>query len=178
MDDYKEFMDCDKKISLYLSKGDFTFGLAKKDISLLKTRAVKLSEEKERRRVELASTGAEIARLWTLLRVPSAERELFQSSFKMNLSMDTLSKGFDELNRLKEIRKTSLGKVISSIRSDILSLWEEAGIEDETERRKEFSLYFEPLQNIEDTAVIIYFKKYLLIFNLNRLRCMKVTFLL
>ena len=96
----------------------------------------------------------------------------------MNLSMDTLSKGFDELNRLKEIRKTSLGKVISSIRSDILSLWEEAGIEDETERRKEFSLYFEPLQNIEDTAVIIYFKKYLLIFNLNRLRCMKVTFLL
>lgn len=153
MEDYEDFADYDKKINQYLTKGDFTFNLSKKDIAILKSRLISFSEEKEKRRHELSSTGAEIARLWTLLRVPSAEREKFQSSFKMNLSMDTLSKGFDELNRLREIRKTSLGKVISSIRNDILTLWEEAGIENEEERRKEFPLYFEQLVNMEDSAV-------------------------
>ena len=34
-------------------------------------------------RFELSTTGAEIARLWTLLRIPTADREAFQASFKV-----------------------------------------------------------------------------------------------
>jgi hypothetical protein len=36
--------------------------------------------EKESRRAELATMGSEIARLWTMLRVPANEREQFQVS--------------------------------------------------------------------------------------------------
>jgi hypothetical protein len=34
-------------------------------------------------RFELSTTGAEIARLWTLLRIPTSDREAFQTSFKV-----------------------------------------------------------------------------------------------
>lgn len=71
----------------------------------------------------------------------------------MNLSMATLSRGMDELNRLKEIRKSSLDRVISSIRSDILALWEESGMEDEADRRREFEFYYAPVEDLDDSAV-------------------------
>lgn len=119
----------------------------------LKLRLQTLAEEKERRREELAGSGAEIARLWTLLRIPSAEREQFQSSFKMNLSLATLAKGKEELERLKLVRVQSLGRVTASIRADILALWEEAGVETEEQRRNEFNAYFTPLDQLDDTAV-------------------------
>jgi hypothetical protein len=50
--------------------------------------------------------------------------QAFQSSFKMNLSMATLSKGAEELARLQQIRATSLSRVINAIRKDIVALWE------------------------------------------------------
>ena len=42
-------------------------------------------------RFELSTTGAEIARLWTLLRIPTADREAFQASFKVRTSYLRLS---------------------------------------------------------------------------------------
>jgi hypothetical protein len=49
-----------------------------------------LLQEKKYRMDELANIGAEIARLWTLLRIPTSEREDFQTSFEMNLSSATI----------------------------------------------------------------------------------------
>ena len=109
-----------------------------------------LLEEKERRREMLASTGGEIARLWTLLRVPNDARDAFQSSFQMNLSMETLARGRDELDRLRDLRLASLGDVINNIRVDIAGLWADAGIEREELRMQEFPAYFGELDCVTE----------------------------
>ena len=153
MADSEEYLMLDKAIDKFHRSGDFTLGLYKADIARLTQRLRSFVEEKERRRIELGQIGSDIARLWTLLRIPSAERDLFSSSFKMNLSMETLSKGVDELARLREIRSQSLGKVIASIREDIAALWAEAGIESEEVRSAEFPLYFQDVSEMEDSAV-------------------------
>lgn len=153
MADSEDYLALDRAIDKFHRTGDFTLGLYKSDIARLTQRLRSFVEEKERRRIELGQIGSDIARLWTLLRIPSAERDLFSSSFKMNLSMETLSKGVDELARLREIRSQSLGKVITSIREDIAVLWTEAGIESEEVRMAEFPLYFQDVSEMEDSAV-------------------------
>ncbi len=153
MEDSQAYLTLDKQIVKYAKTGDFTLSISKKEVMSLTMRFKRLIEEKERRRAELEKTGAEIAKLWSLLRVPSVEREQFQNSFKKNLSMETLNKGTDELKRLREIRRRSLGRVVSSIRNDILTLWEEAGIDSEENRRREFPLYFNDLESLDDGAV-------------------------
>jgi hypothetical protein len=152
MDDSDIFYTMDREIFEFSNSGNFTFEVKLSDIARLTQRLKCFVDEKERRRLELGEIGAEIARLWTLLRVPSNEREEFQASFKMNLSMETLSKGVDELSRLKEIRTKSMGKVINSIREDIAALWSEAGVGGD-EQEKEFPLYFQDVENLEDKAV-------------------------
>jgi uncharacterized coiled-coil protein SlyX len=153
MSDSQQFITLDKQIARYGRHSEFTFAIHKKDLAQLTFRLKRFIEEKEKRRNELAKTGEEIARLWTLLRVPAVEREQFQNSFKKNLSMETLSKGLDELHRLRDIRKSSIENIIKCIRNDILTLWEEAGIESEDNRRREFPAYFDDINNLEDSAV-------------------------
>lgn len=158
-----EYLEIDKKIDKFHRNSigadlnnrnkEFTFSIHKKDIHALTLRLKSFVEEKDRRRQELGEIGTEIARLWTLLRIPSAEREQFQTSFKMNLSMETLSKGIDELNRLRELRAQSLGKVIATMREDIAILWQEAGIEGYDSQYEEFALYFTDADKLEDEAV-------------------------
>jgi nucleotidyltransferase/DNA polymerase involved in DNA repair len=97
-----------------------------------------MMSEKERRREELSRTGGEIARLWTLLKMPINEREQFQSSFQMNLSVSTLNIGNAELRRLKEIRTQSLGVIISSLRTEINNYWSEIGIINDEQKWKNF----------------------------------------
>jgi hypothetical protein len=156
MPDADQFPECDGKLLKYMQHGDSAFyGVNKKDIVTLSKRLKSFIEEKERRREELAKTGAEIARLWTLLRVPSVERDQFTTSFKMNLSMETLCRGADELQRLKEIRTKSIGRVVGSIRSDILTLWEEAGYDSDETRRREFPLYYTRTEELEDSSVCL-----------------------
>ena len=149
------YADCDAGLLAFAKSGmtTLTLGQHSKDFSALTQRCKALADEKERRREELASSGAEIARLWTLLRIPLHEREQFQSSFRMNLSLATLGKGREELERLQVVRVQSLGRVTASIRADILTLWEEAGVESEEQRRAEFEDYFTPLDELEDSAV-------------------------
>jgi hypothetical protein len=48
------------------------------DLEAITSRSKQLQTEKEKRRSELTSVGTEIARLWTLLRIPTADREIFQ----------------------------------------------------------------------------------------------------
>jgi Microtubule associated protein (MAP65/ASE1 family) len=87
------FLSYDENIMEYGKTGEFLFSVNTEEVKMLQDRLQELIAEKEQRRNELAITGAEIARLWTLLRVPSEERSAFSGSFKMNLSMGTLSKG-------------------------------------------------------------------------------------
>lgn len=153
MEDSELYLSLDKSVDTFFKTGEFCLGVQIHDISVLQARLQSLQEEKERRRVELGRIGADIARLWTLLRIPSVERDAFSSSFKMNLSMETLSKGVDELQRLQEERAHSLGKIVGCIREDIEALWVEMGIETEEARRAEFALFFEDVADMDDNAV-------------------------
>lgn len=123
------------------------------DYSRLVERAKSLSDEKERRRSELSSNGTEIARMWTQLRVPTTEREQFQSSFKMNLSMETINKGRSELARLKELRLSSLETVIKAIREEISGYWDELGVVSDAQRESEFPMYFSEISTLPDSSV-------------------------
>ena len=153
----EEYKDVDGAIETFAGneEGDFDYPLDMASFSRLQERCQYFVDEKEKRREELASTGAEIARLWTLLRIPSSEREEFQQSFKMNLSLETLARGRDELQRLKQVRAESLGRVIVSIRVDISALWDEAGVESDEQRTEEFAEYFTPIEELDDSAVSI-----------------------
>lgn len=151
-----KFSDCDDAIITYGKTSVLNMGIHANDLELLKLRNTYLLEEKTRRRNELASTGAEIARLWTILRIPTAEREQFQSSFKMNLSLETINKGKEEVQRLQDIRATSLSRVINSIRSDICLLWDEAGIESTEKRKDEFPDYFQSVDDLDDSSVDVH----------------------
>jgi NADH:ubiquinone oxidoreductase subunit C len=153
MTDSSQFVSLDKQIIKFVKTSDFTLTISKKDVTTLTLRLKRFLEEKEKRRYELETTGEEIAKLWSLLRIPSVEREQFQNSFKKNLSMETIQKGFDELKRLKEIRRRSLGRVVSSIRNDILTLWDEAGIDNEENRQREFPTYYHEIETLDDSAV-------------------------
>lgn len=134
------------------------------DLALLRARLASLDREKQQRKASLASTGVEIARLWTLLRVPVAEREEFQKSFKMNLSRETLDAGEKELARLQDLRRQNFKAVIASIRQDICGLWMEcdgiptpeegSGVEvDVSHHAEEFPAYFTPVEDLDDQAM-------------------------
>lgn len=112
-----------------------------------------LTKEVDSRKRELVQTGAEIARLWTLLRIPTAEREQFQTSFEANLSEKTLTAGRAELARLKDIRTTSLVRVIASIRKDIQQLWNELDIRDEAKKMDEFESFYDLDEHLDDSSV-------------------------
>jgi hypothetical protein len=153
------YKECDAALLQFAksgSSGVLKISLHENSIALLKERCECLQQEKERRREELAKSGAEIARLWTLLRIPQEEREAFQNSFKMNLSLETLAKGRKELERLNLVRSESLGRVVSSIRADIVGLWEEAGVETEEQRSAEFPEFYSSLEMLDDSAVDVH----------------------
>lgn len=149
--DTDRFLSCDENIMEFGKTSEFLFSIHADDLNMLQERHQGLTEEKEKRREELAKTGSEIARLWSLLRISSEERSAFSNSFKMNLSMHTLATGRNELDRLCALRIQSLGKIVSSIRQEIASLWDELGIEADEQRECEFSLYFVPVCDLNDT---------------------------
>ena len=155
MNEGDKYDSVNKALVQFMEDGEkkLTMQMSQADLELLNSRNESLAQEKERRRNELATSGAEIARLWTLLRIPNEEREEFQNSFKMNLSMETLEKGRKELDRLHQVRAESLGRVVTSIRADILSLWEESGIESEDARKEEFAEYYVPMESLQDSTV-------------------------
>lgn len=156
MADAELYVECDAALLKFAAGAALNMPLHKSSIVLLQARCQSLIDEKEHRREELAKSGAEIAHLWTLLRIPQAEREAFQNSFKMNLSLETLSKGRKELERLCLVRTESLGRVVSSIRADIAALWDEAGIESDDQRREEFSEYFTGVDDLQDSTVDVH----------------------
>ena len=153
------FASCDAALFKYaqnFNMQSLALPLHKTTVVTLQQRCQALVEEKERRREELAKSGAEIARLWTLLRIPQVERESFQNSFKMNLSLETLARGKQELERLQFVRTESVGRVVQSIRADIAALWDEAGVESISQRQSEFPDFYTSLEALQDSAVDVH----------------------
>ena len=67
--DSEKSKGCHESLLQYAQDNNvMNLSLTKENLTLLQERCVALVDEKERRREELASSGAEIARLWTLLR--------------------------------------------------------------------------------------------------------------
>ena len=111
-----------------------------------------LLNEKERRRLELATLGEKIGKLWHHLQVDETDREAFQRSFDMKLSMKTLSVGKKELRRLRHLRSASLSRHVGEVRRAILRLWEESGLS-EKNRIDVFPLFFIPVEEVDDEMV-------------------------
>lgn len=158
MPDSEEFSSYDQMIFSFVTKRtsgkeQLPFNLHNSTSKKLQIRLQNFRDEKERRRAELTRIGTEIARLWSLLRVPHEERDSFKLSFQQKLSMETLAIGMDELDRLKVLRASSYGKVIESLRMDILALWGELGITVEQDQRIEFPLYFTDVDSVDDDLV-------------------------
>lgn len=150
--DYREYGDIDDR---FLNSDDLQgFGCHEDDLNRLVLRLKCLQAEKERRKLELSNNGAEIARMWTLLRVPQSERVAFQNSFEMNLSIATLTRGREELARLKRLRMESLGTVVGSLREEIGGYFQELGISDHDQISKDFPLYTCPIEDLDDLGVI------------------------
>jgi hypothetical protein len=153
LSDSSEFGDIDR---ILLDSDDLQrIGCHQRELSRLALRLKSLQSEKERRKNELSQNGTEIARMWTLLRVPPAERSAFQNSFEMNLSLATLAKGREELKRLKQLRMDSLGTVVTSLREEISGYLQELGVTSNEQILEEFPLYFCPVEDLDDNAVCL-----------------------
>jgi len=146
------YSDLDQAVLSLKPDVEFPF-LHKDEFQRLMERAKTLTEEKERRREELSSNGAEIARMWTQLRVSTADRTAFQQSINMNLSMETLNKGREELSRLKALRLASLATVIASIRDEIAAYWDELGVTSQEQRESEFPMFTAEVKSLPDSSV-------------------------
>lgn len=131
------------------------FGVNLQDVAQLSEEYNSLCNERDARRIELVETGAQIGRLWTLLRIPASDRERFQTSFQHNLSLDTLNKGRQELVRLLSMRTTELPRIVGAIRTDIADLWEELGVTLWSDQMQEFPAFFEAPENLHDSSVPI-----------------------
>lgn len=151
LSDYQEYEDFD---SILLKSDDLSaFGYHQDNLKRLTLRLKSLHAEKERRKLELSNNGAEIARMWTLLRIPQAERVAFQNSFEMNLSMATLARGREELARLKRLRMESLGTVVGSLREEIVGYLHELGISGHDQIEQQFPLFTCPIEDLDDAGV-------------------------
>ena len=62
MGDTFDFTACNSALTKFVQTKCFEFGFHRNDLNILQSRCFTLAEEKERRREELATTGAEIAR--------------------------------------------------------------------------------------------------------------------
>lgn len=151
--DHRDFVEVDSAVFNHLKTGAFVHKVHRDYLKTLQERLQSLKLEKDRRREELAQNGTEIARMWTLLKVSSEEREQFQKSFEMNLSMATLAAGRGELSRLRELRHESIATVTATLREEIDSFWAELGVLDDETKLHEFPLFFAEVSTMEDEEV-------------------------
>ena len=153
LSDHGEYEALDKRIveAVESDKG-LTLPVNATNLHSLRNRLASLISEKQSRRSELSRLGEDIARLWTVLHVSSQERDRFQSSFTLTLSVETLNRGRQELRRLKEIRSKNMEKVVRSLREEVEALWSECGMSEE-QKQTQFPLFFSPPERLDDIAV-------------------------
>jgi len=107
-------------------------GISSSALEMLTTRVSELNSEKRRRKGKIAEMGNVIAELWEKLKVPLEDQENFASSISSLgvLSMDTLEKGENELERLYCLKNSMMGKLILDGRTKIQQLWNETNATD------------------------------------------------
>lgn len=103
---------------------DTCTGIGAKALEQLTTRATELSQEKRRRKNLLQDMGQEIVMLWEQLGISEEEQRTFTEGVK-GIGMDTIEKGKVELDRLKALKSSMIGKLVDEARNTIMQLWEE-----------------------------------------------------
>jgi hypothetical protein len=127
----------------------FSFGLTFETFDALFTFNQALTEEKKCRSEQLKELGAQIQKLWRLLVIPREEQEAFSSSCtQLGLSMVTIEKGEEELSRLQVLKREKMADVVSHVRTDIESLWDELRFGDE--QRQQFEPFHKNAEDVSD----------------------------
>lgn len=99
-------------------------GLSVVDIHALSDRARELTEVKNQREEHLKDLGKQIQPLWEKLNISQEERDAFFEQHT-GLGLKEIKACEDELVRLQEMKLQQLKPLVSKIRSQIESLWNE-----------------------------------------------------
>ena len=135
-------------------------GISSKALEILTSRVSELRSEKRRRKHLLQEMGGQIAMLWEQLSIPIEDQTTFTCSVK-GLGMDTIDKGSAELNRLKQIKSTMLGKLIDQARNNIQELWKETN--GSSTQRKSFEPFSVRDENLYDDKLLDEHEEYIAI---------------
>ena len=114
-------------------------GISAKAMEKLTKRVAELHAEKKNRRLKIQDMGTEISMLWEKLRVPMEEQRAFTESIQ-GLGLDTITKGENELARLRQLKSRKLGSLIAESRNTIQELWNQTSATPEF--RKQFTAFF------------------------------------
>ncbi|KAG0084886.1 hypothetical protein BGZ92_009480 [Podila epicladia] len=106
----------------------------------LKSKQMKLEEERVKREALVKEHIADITRLWDRLHIDDEEREEFITTH-IGLTMDTIQSHKAELNRLEKLKLTKLEEFIMDERNTLHELW------DRLYYTKEQRECFEPLSD-------------------------------
>jgi protein regulator of cytokinesis 1 len=117
----------------------------------LTQRLAQLHAEKRRRKGMLQEMGAEIAILWEKLHINEEEQLAFTKSVQ-GLSIETISKGEQELKRLRALKAQMLGNLLNEARETIQQLWELTNVKME-ERRNFAPFYVRDESSINDNLL-------------------------
>lgn len=104
-------------------------GITSQTLEELTHYVAELHGEKRRRKEKLQHMGSEIAILWEKLRVPENEQIAFTKSVQ-GLGTDTLSKGENELKRLRLLKSQMIVKLVEESREAIKDLWDQINAND------------------------------------------------
>jgi Ase1/PRC1/MAP65 family protein len=148
---------------------DTCTGIGANALETLTTRATELSQEKRRRKSLLQDMGQEIAMLWEQLRIPEEEQKAFTESVK-GIGMDTIDKGRVELDRLKALKSSMLGKLVGEARDTIRQLWDETNAT--LEQRRSFEAMNVRDDNLFDDELLDQHDEYIRVL-MDRLESMK-----
>jgi protein regulator of cytokinesis 1 len=116
-----------------ISASENCVGINAVALEQLTLRVSELNGEKRRRKNKIADMGNAIAELWEKLHVPREDQEHFANSISSLgvLSMETIEKGEQELERLHRLKNDMMGKLIIDSREKIYQLWDETNATDQ-----------------------------------------------
>ena len=128
---------------------DFSFSLHFDTFDSLLTYNEVLKKEKDQRSTLLKRIGGEIQKLWKLLSVPKEDQLGFSSACtQLGLSIHTIRRGEEELERLQIMKREQMAEVVERIRNEISDLWDQLMFGEE--QRSEFGLFSKDASDITD----------------------------
>ncbi len=137
--------DTDRKLLEYMRTGQVQFATTQADVDILRRRLGGLMEEKMQRHEHLHKVWLEVHRLWQFLHISAAEKTDFmdQLSVRPKLCKQALELSQAENERLRLVYSTNHATVVDSTRKEILRLWKDAGMTEESIQKAEFPEFFD-----------------------------------